>query len=220
MHTRWPGLGRAVIAFGAAALLVACHGGDGGDQKPDDDGGGSTITYDRAAVTRAYVVMHSCGVEQKNGIATYLRDYESIVMYGGMVDLVKAQHLCVLKAGGDCAKVLDCFGSKPSDPECDMSYKGTCEGNTRVFCDLAGKRIYRHDCAAGGMVCATDGQGEPFCAEGSCSEAGKSICKGDRRLVCNGNGYQVEACDVFQLRCALNRDKIYDCTGTGKQCKG
>jgi hypothetical protein len=141
-------------------------------------------------------------------------------MMSGQTELYKALHLCVNAAGGDCTKVLACFGAEATDEECAIGYAAGCDGNVRRYCDLGDRRVYRIDCAAGGLACAVDDQGEPYCGAGPCTTADEVRCDGTRRLSCLGSGLQIEQCDVIQLGCGLNADGIYDCIGTGKECEG
>lgn len=200
-----------------AAALAGCGSNGSDNGQPDTF---VDPPYTRQAILEACVRMHSCGVERLTRVADCLTHYEDVLRMAGMTELYKSIHRCVNRAGGDCTKVRSCFGSTPSDPPCDSTYAAGCEGTVRRYCDLADKRIYRVDCAAGRLSCVTDDKGAPFCGAGKCTTSSEVKCDAHRKLTCIGTGLQIEQCDEIQLTCGLNRDKLYDCIGTGKLCSG
>jgi hypothetical protein len=213
--------GVAGLALAVGVYLFSCSGGDGKQEPPP--GSDSSITkpaeYTRATIVEACVAMHSCGIKRLSRVADCIRHYENVVMYGGLADLYKALHLCVLDAKGDCPKAQACFGAEANEP-CDMTYKPGCDGDTMRYCELGDKRIYHIDCSAAGLVCATDPDGNPFCAHGNCTTDGEVKCAGTQKQICVGTGVQVEVCELYTFTCGPDRDKQLDCIGTGKECEG
>ena len=219
MKLRWLALKLALgSAIAAMALAASCGGSS---NNPDD--GGANPSYTRQSVVEACVRMHSCGVFRLTHVHNCIRNYESreVVPYGKAA-LYKHLHQCVNKAKGDCAAVRDCFGNKPADAECNSSYAAGCDGEVRRFCDLLDKRVYRIDCAKGGLKCGEDSKGQPFCGAGSCKSSTQNECVDNdtRRVYCVGQGLQIEQCDWIDLKCGLDRDKNIGCVAKGKKCKG
>jgi hypothetical protein len=180
-----------------------------------------SVSWSRQALIEACVRMHSCGVERLTRVDECISKYEEVIVPNGQAALARAQHLCVNRAGGDCAAVRACFGASASDPECDASYPAGCDGEVRRYCDLKDKRIYRIDCQAGSLRCGLDSADQPFCGAGPCASSTEVRCDGElRRLACNGQGLQIKQCDWIGLKCGLDREQKLDCIGTGKECKG
>jgi hypothetical protein len=219
--------GRWLAATSALGVALVLGSGCKGGGKATDGGEGEGMTdaeqqveYTRQSILEACVRMHSCGVERLTRVYDCVYRYERILLMMGMADLYKSLHTCVNKSGGDCTKVRACFGADENDPPCDTTYTAACDGTVRRYCDLGDKRVYRIDCGGGGLECAVDENGDPYCSGGKCAKPGEARCAGARKLSCLGTGMQVEQCDVIQLICGLNRDGVYDCIGPGKECEG
>jgi hypothetical protein len=209
------------LAIIVVVALSACSDDEnGGGSTPPDTDAAKQTDYTRESILEACVRMHSCGVERLTRVSDCMKRYEDILLMTGQAELAKTLHLCVNQAGGDCKAVLKCFGSEPTDPDCDNTYAAGCDGDVRRYCDLGDKRIYRVDCSAGGLICALDDQGRPYCAGDKCVTPGEVKCAGTRKLACLGTGMQIEQCDVIQLTCGINRDGVNDCIGPGKECEG
>jgi hypothetical protein len=204
----------------AGLIWLSCGGEEGGGSDEPE------ATWDRAALLDACVRMHSCGVFQLTHVHQCIYRFEmQDIMWDGKAPMYKKLHLCVNKAKGNCTAVRACFGAKAEDPICDNNenqYQGSCNGEVAQFCDTGDKRIYRIDCAAGGLKCALDARGEPFCGAGPCSTPTQSECrlKNTQKVHCNGEGLQIKYCDWLGLTCGKDSTGKLDCIGRGKACSG
>ena len=197
----------------------------------DGTGGGQTSTeWTRQTMVDACVRMHSCGIFSVTEVYTCITDFEETkATPTGTAELYKKRHACVNAAAGDCDDIRACFGGKKWDleklgPECDSTYKASCDGTKMRVCDALNKRIYAVDCEEAGLTCATDTNGTPFCSAGPCTNPKKNdnTCSTDKtqNWACAGGGLQIKQCDWLSLSCGKDRDGIIDCVGTGKECKG
>ncbi len=220
-HTLLPS-GCALVACALLSLPAGCdESGGGGDTTPEVDA--STLPsgpLTRAEIIEAAIRMHSCEINKGQvRISGYLNQYDEVYLPDGLAEMWKTIYRCVNAAKGDCKQALACFKSD-NEKTCDNSYEAVCDGDVLRTCDLGDKRVYEYDCAAGGLTCVKDAQGRPFCGAGPCTKDGEVKCDGERRLACNGTGYEIEECTLLSLTCGLDRDGVFDCIGTGKECKG
>lgn len=220
---RWLAWRRAVLPICLVLLFVAACNEEEQQLQPLPDGD-VPIEYDRKAIREANVVLHSCGVRRGTiQVAELMLHYEQVVMLDGLTALYKGLHICALQAKGDCDKVRACYGVKTNKDgveACNSSYQGACDGDVARYCEAADKMIVSIDCKAGGMTCHTDSHGHPFCGAGACTKDGEIKCEGTVKKTCNGSGWDLEHCELYELTCGLDRDSLLDCIGTGKECKG
>jgi len=208
-----------MTAAGLALLLMvaACSGQE---QQPAPDGD-VPVEYARKTILEACVALHSCGLRRGAiRVSECMLHYERVIMLGGLTGLHKGLHLCALQARGDCSKVQACLGVQDKDGECSSSYPGGCDGEVARYCESGDKKIVRLDCKAAGLTCHTDRDGHPFCGVGACSKDGDKICQGTVLKTCAATGWQVEHCELYDFGCGLDRDKLTNCIGTGKECGG
>jgi hypothetical protein len=206
-------------------LVVSLLSCSNGSPSPTPDAGSKSEgtaarLFTRESILEACVRIHSCGVEKLARVPDCILRYEGVHQMTGQAALYETLYTCVNTSGGDCEKVLACFGVSSSDKGCDKAFKEQCEGTARRYCELGAKKIHRVDCAAGGLTCLLDSNGMTFCGARPCSAPGEVICDGRRKLTCQGAGYQVYECEVYGLDCGLNKDGVMDCVGTGPECDG
>lgn len=207
-------------------LMVVAPGcsDENNGQNPNGNG---PAAWTRQMMVQACVMMHSCGVMRLTTVNDCIYAFElKDIIPNGLGPLHKTLHQCISLAKGSCDAVRACYGAEKQDPPCKTTpvggYQSGCDGDVKRFCEGSDKRIYRIDCSKGGLKCALDANGQPFCSAGPCKSPTDNSClaNGTQAVHCNGQGLQVEQCDWLGLVCGKDSTNKYDCIGTGKECKG
>ena len=121
---------------------------------------------------------------------------------------------CLGRAGADCDAARRCanLGSAPTRCTPSPANSGVCDGNVVRWCSYDGWTAAA-DCAAVGLICATDSQGFTGCAAGTCTTSGAITCEGAAKVTCTNGVQQRQPCDIG-TECLLGRD----CIPNGPAC--
>ena len=178
------------------ASLAAC-----GNSSP-----GNVITYpvDPAAIQKACAMEVSCLPNAPISAAGSCVSQFEIglasgfgVFFGPSASDLDRYVRCA-SAASNCAGALNCASLNHGADWCTAHPNGACDGDTVVRCQ-SGWALYRTDCAAQGLHCAT-ANGASTCTDGStCDPTTPAHCDGNRLVECDATTHLGSSTDCGAL---------------------